>query len=167
MDRKIAFMALVLLGVVLISGCTEPLDEEAQAVKASAREWLEGEQGLAEFPGGSAGEPLTVWKDGKAFYWIIPIENSEGLHIGSLITDRKDFASPKQIATYKEPRDRLLNYTRDEAYQVMIAGSDYPAYQIEKPILVTVEGRGLSWYSEVRAGNEVLDEIYIRTFALF
>ncbi len=165
MKKKI--ILLVLLGVVLISGCTEPLDEGAQIVKASAREWLEGEQGLARFPGGSAGEPLTVWKEGEAFYWIIPIENSEGLHIGNLITDRKEFTSPKQIATYKEFKTRLLNYTRDEAYQVMIAGSDYPAYQIEKPILVTVEGRGLSWYSEVKSGNEVLDEIYIRTFTLF
>lgn len=167
MGRKIAVVALVLLGIVLISGCTEPLDEGAQAVKASTIEWLEGEQGTDMFSGGTAGEPLTVWKDGKAFYWIIAIENSEGLHIGNLITDKKDFASPKQIATYKEPKTRLLNYTRDEAYQVMIAGSDYPAYQIEKPILVTVEGRGLSWYSEVRTGGEVLDELYIDTFTLF
>ena len=167
MDRKIAFMALVLLVVVLVSGCTEPLDEGVQIVKASTIEWLEGEQGLAKFPGGSAGNPLTVWKEDEAFYWIIPIENSEGLHIGNLITDRKDFTSPKQIAEYNEPRTRLLNYTRDEAYQVMITGSDYPAYQIEKPILVTVEGRALYWYSEVKSGDEVLDEIYIGTFTLF
>lgn len=167
MDRKIAFMALVLLGVVLVSGCTEPLDEKAEIVKASTIEWLEGEQGLAEFPGGSAGEPLTVWKGSEAFYWIIPIENSEGQYIGKLTVTEEEFTTPGQIATCKEPRDKLLNYTRDEAYQVMITGSDYPAYQIEKPILVTVEGRGLSWYSEVRAGNEVLDELYIGTFTLF
>ncbi len=168
MDRKIALAALVLMGVVLISGCTEPLDEEAQDVKASAGEWLKGEQGMARFPGGAAGEPLTVWKEGEAFYWIAPIEDSKGLYIGNLIVTQENFTSPQQIVEYREPRDRILNTTGSEAYQQMIMENpDYPAYQIEKPILLAIAGKGLSWYSQVKSGNEVLDELYIETFTLF
>ena len=161
MNGKV-LLILVLLAL-LVSGCTEPLDEEAETVKASAGGWLGSEQGREQFPDGIAGEPVRVWREGEVFYWIVPIGNSEGLYTGNLISDRENFTIPTQTVEYKEPRDRLLNTTRDEAHQQMISESGYPAYQISRPILLSMP-KGLYWYSEVKVDNEVLDELYIETF---
>ncbi len=161
-----ALLAVVLLGVLLISGCTEPLDGDTKLAMKSAGEWLGGEQGSSYFPGGAAGEPMGVWRDGNVLYWIIPIKNSNGLYMGNLVSDKANFTSAKQIVTYREPRDRILNYTRSEAYQQMIAESGYPAYKISRPVLLSTPGGGLSWYSEVKENSEVIDELYIRTFTL-
>ena len=162
MDGKV--LALLLLGIVLVSGCTEPLDKEAETVKASTTAWLGSEQGMSRFPEGILGEPIRVWNEGETLYWIVPIKNIGGLYIGNLVTTRENFTSPRQIIEYGEPIEKIMNTTRDEAHQQMIAENDYPAYQISRPILLTIPGEGLFWYSEVKANNEVLDELYIVTF---
>jgi hypothetical protein len=163
MDWKI-LLVLALVGVVLVSGCTEPLDEGAGNVKASLEAWLGTAQGGGSFPGGIAGEPIRVWREGEVFYWIAPVKDSNGLYIGNVVTEQEGFTIPKQVTEYSEPRERILNTTRDEAYQWMIMESGYPAYQISRPIVVTVDGRSLNWYSEVRSGGELIDELYVGIF---
>jgi len=163
MDGKHFLLLAALVAVVLVSGCTEPLDRETKTAIASAEAWLESS---GEFPGGSITEPIKVWRDGKALYWIIPIEENEQ-YIGNLIANNANFSLPSQVIKYSEPRGRLLDSTREEAYQQMISESDYPAYQIERPILVALEESGLHWYSQVKSEGQVLDEIYLGTFTIF
>ena len=168
MDGRYAILAVVLLGALLISGCTEPHDREAEVVMDSTNRWLGTEQGKNQFPGGVAGEPIRIWRGGEVLYWIAAIKNQDGLYIGNLIVTQEDFTSPKQIVEYKEPKERILNYTQSEAYQqIILENPDYPAWQIERPILVSVEGDGLYWYSKVKSGGQVIDELYLETFTMF
>lgn len=167
MGRFAAVLVLVFLGIVFVSGCTEPRDEEAGVVMESTNRWLGTGQGRAKFPEGAAGEPIRVWREGETLYWIIPIER-DGMYIGNLIVTQEDFTSPQQIVEYKEPRERILKYTQSEAYQqIILENPGYPAWQIEEPILLSVEGEGLYWYSRVKSGGQALDELYLETFTMF
>lgn len=165
---KIAVLGLLVVMTLLVSGCTEPVDRELNSARISAEEWLSTEMGMEKFPGGVAEKPIRFWneRDMEVLYWLVPVKDGDA-YTGYITSGSGNFTTPipNQITVFGTSRAWLFNVTRSEAYQQMIAeNQDYASWQIEPPILLARVGSFPAWYSEIKAGNEVVKKLYIDTF---
>ncbi len=180
MDRKFLF-ALLAIGIVLVSGCIsgeipaggngtgapgrQCTGDEADIMICS-QEWLATPEGQEAYPNGILDEYVVIYNENKeAYLWIVPVMNQNYLYIGYILYDKGVFTIPKSYTQYGEPVNSVYSLTKDDAYSMFIV--DNPSHlpeQIKEPILISREGEGLYWMSEVVINSEIVDTLYEKIF---
>ncbi|RLI95913.1 MAG: hypothetical protein DRO99_05225 [Candidatus Aenigmatarchaeota archaeon] len=145
---------------------TSPWDDaDTATVMASADAWLASERGQKIFPNAEAGEAVPVFDGNASLYlWIIPVKQG-GNVTGYIMADEGEFTNPSGSMKYSEPKKYFIN--RDSAidmhtYIMLKYGNgSYAPEQINEPYIVTKDGGGFFWVSEITKNDKVVDRIYI------
>ena len=145
---KLLFVPIIIIALVLT--IVIGINATGNVVLTSSNNWLGTTEGISKFTDGTATIPLEVLVNNTTdiLFWIVPVENQDGLYLGYLITEQREFEKPLQASVYIEPKGAIFSLSQDDAYSLFIEEHpEYSAGQITRPRLI--QDRGLYWLSEV------------------